>query len=120
MTRDEAGADVWGGSPPDAVRARGARHLRVMAHPVRLQLLERLSRAPYAATVGQLADQVGIPLESASKHLRALAAEGLLTFRRDGGHRRYALADRDHARIGALAYRAVVSEIARVRAALEE
>jgi len=116
----DAPADVWGGFAPAQVRDRAARRLRVMGHPVRLQMLERLSRRPVGTTVEQLAGALGLPPKVASSHLRALAREGLVARRQHAQHARYTLADRDYALIGAVSYRATVSELLAIAAAIRE
>jgi ArsR family transcriptional regulator, zinc-responsive transcriptional repressor len=59
-----------------------ARALRVLAHPVRLKLVELL--LDEEVPVGELADRVGIAPHVASQHLNNLRAHGLLAARRDG------------------------------------
>lgn len=59
-----------------------ARALRVLAHPVRLRLVELLLEEEIP--VGELADRAGIAPHVASQHLNNLRAHGLLAARRDG------------------------------------
>ena len=53
------------------------RVLRALAHPARRALVERLQRG--SAPVGALAQALGMSLPSASKHLKALEAAGLVS-----------------------------------------
>jgi DNA-binding transcriptional ArsR family regulator len=85
--------------------------MRTLANPIRLQLLERLSSRPAGVTVSELARGLRLDGKTVSKHLRSLAHDGLVVHNRDGGSVRYLLANRDYARIGALAYRAAVTEL---------
>ena len=64
-----------------AVVARGgsdlATLLQALADPARLRVVEVLSRSPRRA--GDLADAVGVPAPTMSKHLRVLLAAGIVT-----------------------------------------
>jgi DNA-binding transcriptional ArsR family regulator len=51
--------------------------LQALADPVRLRVVERLSRSPERA--GELAAAAGVPAPTMSKHLRALLAAGVVT-----------------------------------------
>jgi DNA-binding transcriptional ArsR family regulator len=50
--------------------------LRALADPVRLRVVELLSEAPCRA--GELADRLGVPAPTMSKHLRALLTAGIV------------------------------------------
>jgi DNA-binding transcriptional ArsR family regulator len=50
--------------------------LRALADPARLRVVELLSRAPRRA--GELADDLGVPAPTMSKHLRALLDAGVV------------------------------------------
>ena len=56
--------------------------LRVLAHPVRLQLVDLL--LIQQISVGELAQKVGIPSAVASQHLNTMRAHGLLKANRQG------------------------------------
>ncbi len=67
---------------PGEVIERVAAALRVLAHPHRLQIVERLMEADL--TVGELAEALEIPPSACSQHLNLMRAHGLLTGQRDG------------------------------------
>ena len=50
--------------------------LQALADPARLRVVEVLSRSPRRA--GDLADEVGVPAPTMSKHLRVLLAAGIV------------------------------------------
>ena len=56
--------------------------LRLMAHPVRIRIVEILSIGRFA--VGEIAEICGVPPNQACEHLRLLKNHGLLTSKRDG------------------------------------
>ena len=60
--------------------------LQAIADPVRLQVVETLSRAPRRA--GDLAREVGVPAPTMSKHLRLLLAAGVIEDERGRGDAR--------------------------------
>jgi len=60
-----------------------------IAHPVRRQLLDRLSQADQS--VAELARPFAISRPAISQHLRILLVAGLVTERRHGRERRYQL-----------------------------
>ena len=74
--------------PPTALRLdpqlleRAAETLRVLAHPIRLRMIERLLEGPIS--VGDLADEVGLAPAAVSQHLNMMRAQGLLASRREG------------------------------------
>ncbi|WP_055598515.1 ArsR/SmtB family transcription factor [Streptomyces aureus] len=72
---ESSGAPHPAGTEPD-VRLDTAR-LRVLAHPVRVNVLTLLRRRG-PSTAGQIAAELGINPGSASYHLRRLAAGGLI------------------------------------------
>jgi DNA-binding transcriptional ArsR family regulator len=61
----------------DAKAARAAAMVQALAHPVRLRLLAALCEE--AAPAAALADRLGLPRATVTRHLRPLAAAGLLT-----------------------------------------
>ena len=68
-----------------------AARLRAMAEPLRIRLLDRLSRG--GATVGELTAAVGTSQQNVSRHLALLHREGLLRRERNGNYVRYSIAD---------------------------
>jgi ArsR family transcriptional regulator, zinc-responsive transcriptional repressor len=65
--------------------------LKALAAPVRLAVVEELSRGPRC--VHELVDRLGVSQPLASQHLRVLRAAGLVTSGRRGREVEYALAD---------------------------
>ena len=61
---------------------RVAAALRVLAHPHRLKMVELLAGLEYS--VGELAEELGIPPNAASQHLNLRRAHGLLSSHRVG------------------------------------
>lgn len=77
--------------PLDALE-RAAEVFRVLAHPVRLQLVERLDiRQP--RSVGDLADELGLAHAACSQHLNLMRVHGLVERLRDGRVAMYRIAD---------------------------
>jgi DNA-binding transcriptional ArsR family regulator len=95
--------DVWSGLEPEFVRDIAAVRLKALGHPERLRIVEALSRA--SMNVSQLGSLVGISRSAASRHLRLLADADVVRCSRQGNFVVYALADRDAARLAAVAYR---------------
>ncbi len=62
------------------------RIMQALADPVRLQVIEVLSRSPRRA--GELARAAGVSAPTMSKHLRLLLEVGLVIDRRDAGDAR--------------------------------
>jgi len=62
--------------------AQAAECLRTLAHPVRLRIVQLLLHDRY--TVGELAEDCGIPDNVASEHLRLMQRCGLFTSEREG------------------------------------
>lgn len=67
---------------PALVLERVAAALRVLAHPQRLQMVERLMERDH--TVGELADALGVAQSACSQHLNLMRAHGLLASKRNG------------------------------------
>lgn len=65
---------------------------KVLANGNRLRLLHALERAGELA-VGDLADAVGMSVQSVSNQLQRLVDQTILTSRRDGNHMRYRIID---------------------------
>jgi DNA-binding transcriptional ArsR family regulator len=70
-----------------ATAERVARDLKLLSDPTRLLILTELDRTP--ATVGEIAQRVGIAQPTASVHVRQLREAGLLAATRDGGSSTY-------------------------------
>lgn len=64
------------------VLSRAADCLKVLAHPVRLDIVQRLLNQEYA--VGDLAKVVGVRQHVASEHLGLMKKCGFLSSRREG------------------------------------
>jgi ArsR family transcriptional regulator, lead/cadmium/zinc/bismuth-responsive transcriptional repressor len=67
---------------------RVADRLSVMGHPTRLMIIGLLKKQQ-EATVSSIAEQLGLPLASASQHLKTMERVGLLKYRRDGRQNYY-------------------------------
>ncbi len=65
--------------------------LRILAHPVRLRMVQMLLHGRYA--VGQLAEGAGIPDKVASEHLRLMHRCGFFTSERQGRRVYYQIAE---------------------------
>lgn len=76
---------------PKDVVVLTARRLRVLADPNRIALLEALNSGE--AGVQELADEVGLSHQTASKYLALLHAGGFLSRRRVGSKTLYAVSD---------------------------
>lgn len=80
-------------SDMDEITILQAEVLKVLASPVRLEILHRLAAGPI--DVGRLADQIGSSQPHASQHLAILRAAGLVEAERRGREMHYRLADPD-------------------------
>ncbi len=67
--------------------------LKALAHPVRLQLIERLKRGE--ASVGRLVQELGVEQSSLSRHLGVLRELGVLEARQEKTTVYYNLHDHD-------------------------
>jgi len=65
--------------------------LRVLAHPVRLRMVQLLLHGQYA--VGELAEDCGVPANVASEHLRLMQRCGFFTSARQGREVYYQVAE---------------------------
>ena len=70
-----------------ATAERIARDLKLLSDPTRVLILTELDRKP--ATVGEIAERVGIAQPTASVHVRQLREAGLLVATRDGASSSY-------------------------------
>ena len=62
--------------------AEAAECLKALAHPARLRMVQLLLHGRY--TVGELAEDCGVPDNVASEHLRLMQRCGFLTSEREG------------------------------------
>ncbi|KAA5541840.1 winged helix-turn-helix transcriptional regulator [Roseiconus nitratireducens] len=79
--------------PAGSVEAftEAAECLRTLAHPVRIRIVQLLLHGRY--TVGELAEDCGIPDNAASEHLRLLQRCGFLASDREGRRVYYRVAE---------------------------
>ncbi len=71
--------------------AQAAECLKTLAHPVRLRIVQLLLHGRY--TVGELAEDCGIPDNVASEHLRLMQRCGLFASEREGRRVYYQVAE---------------------------
>ena len=71
--------------------AMAAECLRTLAHPVRLRFVQLLLHGRY--TVGELAEDSGVPQNVASEHLRLMQRCGFFTSEREGRRVYYEIAE---------------------------
>lgn len=71
--------------------AEAAECLRTLAHPVRLRIVQLLLHGRY--TVGEIAEDCGVPDNVTSEHLRLLQRCGFLESERDGRFVYYQVAE---------------------------
>ena len=71
--------------------AQAAECLKTLAHPARLRIVELLLHGRY--TVGELAEDCGIPDNVASEHLRLMQRCGFFTSEREGRRVYYKVAE---------------------------
>ena len=75
---------------PDALRV-AAECLKTLAHPVRIRMVQLLLHARY--TVGELAEECGVPENVASEHLRLMQRCGFFDSAREGRRVYYQVAE---------------------------
>jgi DNA-binding transcriptional ArsR family regulator len=75
----------------DPVTALTAQRLKVLGHPLRINLIERLCHSP--ATVNELVEAVGGTQQNISEHLLTLHQVGIVAREKDGRNVRYRLVD---------------------------
>jgi DNA-binding transcriptional ArsR family regulator len=75
----------------NAALDQSAEFLKTLARPHRLRIVQMLMQEPY--TVGELADDCGIPSHMASEHLRLMQRSGLLARRKEGRKAYYQIAE---------------------------
>ncbi|HNX69651.1 MAG TPA: metalloregulator ArsR/SmtB family transcription factor [Candidatus Omnitrophota bacterium] len=71
--------------------ARAAKTLRVLAHPIRLHIIEQLKSRK--RSVGELAATLGLQQAVVSKHLALLKNAGVLASQADCNFRHYSLSN---------------------------
>lgn len=89
MSKQKKSTTKPDGSP--AQFADAAECLRTLAHPVRLRIVQLLLQGRY--TVGELAEDCGIPDNVASEHLRLMQRCGFFTSEREGRRVFYQVAE---------------------------
>jgi ArsR family transcriptional regulator len=70
-----------------------AQLLRVIAHPTRLKIIERLAEEEKPLCVSDLEPDLGVPQPNVSQHLAVLRKAGVVDFYVDGRLRCYFLKD---------------------------
>ncbi|TWT41286.1 HTH-type transcriptional repressor SmtB [Thalassoglobus neptunius] len=74
-----------------AAFSEAAECLKMLAHPVRLRIVQLLLQGRY--TVGELAEDCGVPDNVASEHLRLMQRCGFFTSEREGRRVYYQVAE---------------------------
>ena len=74
-----------------AAFAQAAECLKTLAHPVRLRMVQLLLHGRF--TVGELAEDCGVPDNVASEHLRLMQRCGFFTSEREGRRVYYQVAE---------------------------
>ena len=72
---------------------RAAEVLKVVAHPVRLRIVELLEGAEL--TVGEIQERLGATQSNTSQHLSQMRTRGVLAARREGTQVHYSIANPD-------------------------
>ncbi len=75
---------------PEAILTEATECLKVMAHPVRLRIVDILMQGRFQ--VHEIAELCGLPAHQTSEHLRLLQGRGLLAATRQGRSVYYAIA----------------------------
>jgi DNA-binding transcriptional ArsR family regulator len=102
----------WRGLALNVVREAAASRVRALGHVDRLRIVEVLSRR--SATVGEIAAALGVSVSAASRHLRVLHVAQVADRTQDGNFAVYTLADKDAARLVAVAYAGASTQIRRL------
>src|SRR4051794_41286927 len=110
-TRSDA-VPPWRGLSITIVRDTAASRIRALGHVDRLRIMEVLARRP--ANVGEIASALGLSVTVASRHLCELHRAQVVDRTQDGNHAVYALADRDAARLVAVAYAGAATQVRRL------
>lgn len=88
-----------------------AQLLRVVAHPTRLKIIERLAAEAEPLCVSDLEPDLGIPQPNVSQHLAVLRKTGVVDFYVDGRLRCYFLKDPRIAELVAVLDQDAVTEL---------
>jgi ArsR family transcriptional regulator len=99
----------WQGLSPVFVREAAAERLKALAHPERLRIVEVLAGEP--RTVTEICAQLDRPMSVVSRNLRVLRDAQLVRRSKRGNSVLYVLADKDVARLAAVAYRGAGSQV---------
>ena len=81
---------LWNDITPAAIESQ-AELLRVLSHPVRLQIVVGLMEE--VSCVKDIWECLGLPQATVSQHLSALRAKGIVSGKRDGNSITYAVVD---------------------------
>jgi ArsR family transcriptional regulator len=91
------------------VREAAADRLKALAHPDRLRIVEALAGGP--KTVTEIGAVLGRSMNVVSRNLRVLRDAKVVQSSKRGNSVLYVLADRDVARLAAVAYRGAGSQV---------
>lgn len=95
-------APGWSGLAPEFVRSVAADRLKALGHHDRLRIVEALAGG--GKNVSEIATAVGMATATVSRHLRVLHDAQVVERSRRGNFVLYVLADREVARLAAVAY----------------
>jgi ArsR family transcriptional regulator len=101
------------GHAAGVLRESTAQMFRALGHPVRLWIIELLGNRE--RSVSELAEETGLPTDTMSKHLRALAAVSIVRRSQAGNFARYSLRGSASYRLVGLGNSVVTSEIKRLQ-----
>lgn len=93
---------AWSGLAPEFVRSVAADRLKALGHHDRLRIVEALASG--GKNVSEIAAAVGMATAAVSRHLRVLHDAQVVESSRRGNFVLYVLADREVARLAAVAY----------------
>lgn len=93
---------AWSGLAPEFVRSVAADRLKALGHHDRLRIVEALASG--GKNVSEIAATLGMPNATVSRHLRVLHDAQVVECSRRGNFVLYVLADREVARLAAVAY----------------
>lgn len=103
----------WDGLDSAFVRSAAAERLRVLGHHERLHIVEALSGG--AKNVSAIAAETELSHATVSRHLRVMYEAQVVDCSRRGNFVLYVLADREVARLAAVAYRGASEHARRLR-----
>lgn len=93
---------AWSGLAPEFVRSVAADRLKALGHHDRLRIVEALAGG--GKNVSEIAAAAGMGAAAVSRHLRVLHDAQVVECSRRGNFVLYVLADREVARLAAVAY----------------